>query len=278
MEPTQSPEIKLIALDVDGTLLDDRKRLPAANREALHEAVKRGVRVAIASGRMTPTIDPIQDMLGLDCIVIAYNGGKVVGSRSEGRHLIAHRPVPTFVADHFITYSQEHGHLLNFYHEDRLFAEDGGSRRTFMDIYSSRTGARYEIEADLGRLRGIEPTKLILLAEPGIRDRLHDAFRALFAERAFITKSDPEYLEIMAPDVDKGSALPLIAQHYGILPGEVLAVGDADNDLGLLRGAGVGVAVRNAKPHVQAAANWVTERTNNEGAVAEAVERFVLLR
>ena len=270
-------KIRLIALDVDGTLLDDHKRLPRANREALQEAVKRGVRIAIASGRMTPTIDPVQDMLGIDCIVVAYNGGKVVGSRAEGRPLIAHRPVPSDVSDHFIDYSQEHGYLLNFYFDDRLHAESGPKRQPFMDIYSGRTGARYEIEPDLGRFRALEPPKLILLADPKTRDRLHDEFRRHFGERAFITKSDPEYLEIMAPGVDKGSALPLIAAHYGIEPDEVLAVGDADNDIGMLRAAGVGVAVRNAKPHVQAAAKAVTERTNNEGAVAEAVQRFVLI-
>lgn len=274
----QPKKIRLIALDVDGTLLDDAKKLPAANREALSEAVRRGVRVAISSGRMTPTIDPIQDLLGIDCIVVAYNGAKVLTSRAEGRQAIAHRPVPARVSDEIIRFSQAHGYLLNFYHQDRLFAEAGASRQPFMEIYARRTGARYEIEADLRRFHGIEPTKLIILAEPTTRDRLHDELRARFDAQASITRSDPEYLEIMAPGVDKGAALADIASHYGILPEEVLAVGDADNDIGMLRAAGIGVAVRNARPHVQAAARVVTSRSNNEGAVAEAIERFVLNR
>jgi len=269
-------KVKLIALDIDGTLLDESKRLPAANREALAEAARRGVRIAISSGRMTPTIDPIQDLIGIDCIVIAYNGGKVLASRAEGRRVIAHRPVPAAVSDELIDFARENGFLLNFYHEDRLFAEDGPTRRPFMEIYSGRTGARYEIEDDLRRFQGIGPTKMILLAEPATRDRLHDELRARFEGRAFITKSDPEYLEIMAPGVDKGAALGDLARHAGLTPDEILAVGDADNDIGMLRAARVGVAVRNAKPHVQAAADAVTERTNSEGAVAEAVERFVL--
>ncbi len=269
-------KIRLIALDVDGTLLDDAKKLPAANREALAEASARGIRIAIASGRMTPTIDPIQDLLGIDCIVIAYNGGKVLGPRADGRSLIAHRPVPANVSDAFIEYTRVNGYLLNFYHEDRLYAEDGPRRRPFMEIYSGRTGARYEIEKDLSRFRGVEPTKLILLAEPPVRDQLHDELRASFGPRAFITKSDPEYLEIMAPGVDKGTSLALIAERYGIGTDEILAVGDADNDIGMLRAAGVGVAVRNARPHVQEASRWVTERTNNEAGVAEAVRRWAL--
>ena len=169
----------------------------------------------------------------------------------------------------------ENDFLLNFYHGDRLYAQDGPRRRRFMEIYAGRTGAQYHVEESLSRFVGVHPTKLILLAEPEERDRLHDRFRAELGERAFITKSDPEYLEIMAPGVDKGAALLFAAKHYGFRPEEVLALGDAPNDLGMLAAAGMGVAVANAVPEVRAAAAAVTARTNNEGAVGEAIERWV---
>jgi Cof subfamily protein (haloacid dehalogenase superfamily) len=273
--PRACGPVQLIALDLDGTLLDDRKLVPAANREALREAAARGIQIALASGRMIPRIEPVQEMLGIDCLVIAYNGGKVVGSRRAGRQLIAHRPLPADVAELFIRFSQEHGYLLNFYLDDRLYAEDGPSRRPFMDLYSARTGAEYQL-GDLDRLVGHAPTKLILLAAPAERDRLYNALRPQFSERAFITKSDPEYLEIMAPGVDKGAALDLLAQHLGLSTSQVLAVGDADNDQGMLAAAGWGVAMANAGPHVRAGARAVTSLTNNEGGVAEAVRRWAL--
>jgi len=269
-------KIKLIALDLDGTLLDEKKRVPEANREALREASSRGIIIAIASGRMTPRIECVEDVLGIDCTIIAYNGGKVLGPRKSGRPVIAHRPLPADVAEIFIRFSREKGLLLNFYYEDRLYAEDGPLRQPLMALYSGRTGAEYHIEEDLSRFLGREPTKLILLAVPEERDRLHEEFRSKLAARAFITKSDPEYLEIMAPGVDKGSALEEISRFYGIDASEVMAVGDADNDLGMLGTAGWGVAVANAGPHVKAAAKAVTERTNDEGAVAEAVRRWAL--
>jgi hypothetical protein len=269
-------KIQLIALDLDGTLLDDRKEIHPANREALQEAAARGIVIALASGRMLPRIEPIAGLLGIDCVVIAYNGGKVTGTRGDGRRTIAHTPLPADVAEVFIHFSRETGHLLNFYHEDRLYAEDGPRRRPLMEIYARRTGAEYHIEEDLRRFLGVEPTKLILLASPEERDQLHDDFRARLASRAFITKSDPEYLEIVAPGVDKGAALRLIAKHYGVPESSVLAVGDADNDIGMLGAAGRGIAMANASPHVKAAASGVTERTNNEGGVAEAVRRWAL--
>ena len=198
---------RLLAVDIDGTLVDDRKELPEANRIAIQRAVDAGVRLAIASGRMIPRIEAVAERLGIDPIIIAYNGGKVVAPRSEGRELIAHSPLPADVAEFFIDYTKKSGHLLNFYHEDLLYSEDGGDRPRFRDIYSTRTGAEYHLVADLRQFDGIAPTKLILLADQPERDRLHDQFRAELGDRAFITKSDPEYLEIMAPGVNKGSSL-----------------------------------------------------------------------
>jgi len=272
---TANPRIRLIALDVDGTLLDDRKELPPANRETLREAASRGVRVAIASGRMTPTIEPIERMLEIDCAIIAYNGGKVVSTRAEGRRCLQHLPLPAEFAEMLIRFSQERDYLLNFYLDDALYADDSPRRAEFMAIYSGRTGARYRL-TDHRRFVGVAPTKVILLAEPSERDRLFDEFTAKYGQQVNITKSDPEYLEFMARGVDKGTALPVLAAHYGLRPEEVMAVGDADNDLLLLTEAGLGVAVANARDRVKAVAHRVTRRTNNEGAVAEAVERWVL--
>lgn len=269
-------KIRLVALDVDGTLLDDSKELPAVNREALEEASARGVLVAIASGRMTPRIEAIEEKLGIDCIIIAYNGAKVVGRKAEGRALIARRPVPAEVAELFIRFSRETGHLLNFYDDDLLYSEDSPQRRPFIDLYAQRTGAEFHIVDDLRQFLGVTPTKLILIAAPEERDRLHDEFREKLSGRAFITRSEPEYLEIMASGVDKGSGLRSIAEHYDISREEILAVGDAPNDLELIQAAGWGVGVANCSPLVREAADAVTERTNNEGGVAEAVRRWVL--
>jgi len=246
------------------------------NRERLQEAVAEGMHVAIASGRMTPRIEPVAELLGLDPVIIAYNGGKVVAPMSEGRTLLHHRPVPAAVAETMIRFSRDNGYLLNFYHEDKLYAEDGGRRQQFMEVYSRRTGAEYNIESDLSRFVGMEPTKLILLADPDECQRLHGKFSEELKGDAFVTKSDPEYLEIMAPGVDKGTSLGILAQHYGFTTDEVVAVGDANNDLELIQAAGLGVAVANATPELKAVADVLTERTNNEGAVAEVVERWFL--
>ena len=249
-------KFRLIALDIDGTLVNDEKRVPEANREALQRAVSAGFHVAIASGRMTPRIEPVAEQIGIDPVIIAYNGGKVVAPHSEGRRTLYHK--------------------LNFYHEDRVFAEDGPRRRPFMDIYHRRTGAEYEVVSDLTQFFGITPTKLILLTETAERDRLCDHFREELAGQAFVTKSDPEYLEIMADGVDKGRSLSTLGEHYGLSTDEMIGVGDANNDLELVRSAGLGIAVANATDDLKAVADEVAEKSNNEAAVADIVERWLL--
>jgi Cof subfamily protein (haloacid dehalogenase superfamily) len=267
-------KIRLVVLDIDGTLLDDEKRIPERNLDALRRAREVGILIAIASGRMLPTIEPIEARLGIDTVIISYNGGKVVGPRAEGRKEISHSPVPADLAGAFIDVSRDRGLLLNYYAGDKLYAEDGGERPRFREIYSSRTGSVYHL-VDLDELRGVPPTKLILLADPPERDRLLDDLSPRF-QGLWLSRSDPEYLEITRAGVNKGSALPALADYFGLSRHEILAVGDADNDNEMLAAAGIGVAVRNARESTKRIADHVTRATNNEGAVGEVIDTLVL--
>ena len=91
--------VRLVAIDVDGTLVDDEKNIPPVNLRALRVAHARGVHIAIASGRMVQSIEIMERRLGLDCAMIAYNGAKVIGTQQRGRPVISHRPLPAEVAE-----------------------------------------------------------------------------------------------------------------------------------------------------------------------------------
>lgn len=272
---SEMPDIRLIVLDVDGTLVDDEKDVPPPNLRALRAARERGIQVAIASGRMVPSIEIMEERLGFDCALIAYNGGKVVGPRAGGREVISHRPVPTEISDPLIDFALETGTVLNLYHEDTLFCDRSHEGCALARLYTRRTGSVFTF-TDIRAFRGVAPTKLLILAEPAERERLHDEFSRSLRGRANVLRTEPEYLEFMAEGVDKSTALPDLAGHIGCSVRQILAVGDAENDRDMLLAAGVGVAVANARPSVLEAAPYRTERTNNEGAVAEALERWVL--
>jgi hydroxymethylpyrimidine pyrophosphatase-like HAD family hydrolase len=129
---------------------------------------------------------------------------------------------------------------------------------------------------DLSRFRGTDPTKLILLAEPAERERLLEKFSREIEGRASLARSEPEYLEIMAPGVNKGAALRALADYFEIATDEIVAVGDSDNDREMLETAGIGVALANARDSTKAVADKITNRTNNEAGLAEAIREYVL--
>ena len=274
--PVKSKPIKLIALDLDGTLLDSRGEIPARNRDVLQAASERGVIVALASGRMTDCISPFEDKLGLDCPVIGYNGGMVRGTQEEGRSVLFHRPLEARYGRELINYCRER-YMLNFYCDDILYAEETAELRKWADIYSDQTGAVYSFVPNLEPFVERDPTKLIVITDPAERNRLHDEWVPRWGKETTIVRTNPEYLEFMNLRTDKGVALEALCRTLGISMAETMALGDGDNDAPMLAAAGLGIAMANATPVSKKSARVVSELTNDDCAVADAVERYVMV-
>ncbi len=274
--------IRLIALDLDGTLLDSSSHVPGRNRNALREAAgvrgeRDGVVIALASGRMTDCITPSADALGLDCYIIAYNGGMTRRCEAEGRQVVFHRPLEARYGRELIDYCRDR-YMLNFYDDDKLYAQGAPGLRRYADIYANQTGAVYHFVDDLAGLAEKEPTKLILITDPPERDRLHDEWAERWGAETTIVKTNPEYLEFLNRDTDKGVALMALGETLGFSREEIMALGDGDNDAPMLAAAGLGIAMANASPLSKKSAKLVSELTNDEFAVAEALEMHVLGR
>ncbi len=271
----QEADIRLVALDLDGTLLNGRKEIPQANIEALRECERRGIRIVLASGRMTPSMERPADALGADTFLISYNGAVICASRADGRGRLEHRPLPAETAAELIRFGLARRYMFNFYHEDRLYGPSASDLRRFADIYSSRTGAAYEFLDDFSRMDGISPSKFLYVTEPDERECLVKELLPIYGGRCTIVRTDPEYLEFLGPGVDKGTALARLLGILGLRKEHAMAIGDGDNDVPLLSAAGTPVAMANASPPCKAAAIWITGRDNDEGGVAEALERFL---
>lgn len=274
-EHRMARRIRLIALDLDGTLLDAQKTISPRNRAALRRASELGVTVALASGRMTDCIAPTAERLGLDCPIIAYNGAMARGRAADGRPVLFHRPLEARHSKELIDFCRGR-YLLNVYFDDRVYAEDTPELRHFAELYSARTGAVYEFVPDLGPFEGRDTTKAITVTDPSDRERLHAEWLPRLGDATTIVRTDPEYLEFMERGTDKGVALVGLCRALGIPIEEAMACGDGDNDAEMLAAAGLGVAMANASPRTLAAADEVSPLTNLEDAVADAVERHVL--
>jgi Cof subfamily protein (haloacid dehalogenase superfamily) len=281
--PPEPRPFRLIALDLDGTLLNDRREVSSRDATALRRFAQSGGLVVLASGRMTANIRPFYDALGIDGPSIGYNGALARDSLTAGAGVIVETPLPARYADELLDYTRREHFHLNYYLDEQLYASDDPDLRRFADLYSAQTGALFSFVADLERFRGCEPTKCILVTDPTVpgrpdprhRDELYDVWHERWGAQVTVMKTNPEYLEFYHRDASKATALAAVAHHYGIEQSLTLTFGDNYNDLSMLKWAGCGVAVANAAPGVKDGVDWVSPLTNNESAVADAIERLV---
>lgn len=263
---------RLIAIDVDDTILDTGHPVPRKNLDALRRLDTAGVHVVLCSGRPTPnmirTARSIFDS-HRPHYIITYNGAIVREAESEAE--ISRRGVSLDVAREIVGYAREHGLMAQYYHDDEFFVETEDPRA---HAYTEASGLPHRVVGPLEEFMDQQSPKLLL---QGPSDELPghlETLRARAQGRWNTTISKPTYLEILNPAVDKGRAMLEIADYLEVPHSELVAVGDSVNDMEMLRDAAVGVAVANARPEVKAVADLVTELNGVDGAIAEVAERL----
>jgi len=263
------PDIRLIAVDLDKTLLDEDLRVPERNRAALAAAAERGVTVAIATGRTHESAARFARRLGLDAPVISYNGAMI--RRPDDPEPMRHVRLPAELAAEIVELLVRDMTDFMYFLDGELYAQrlDHWARG-----YLARTGDLPRVAGDLRRFAGAEPTKLLLLGTPEQTRERHEFFTGRFGERIYATISLPEYMEILAPEATKATALRWLADHLGVPIEGTMALGDSLNDLEMVQAAGVGVFMPIADDHLRAQADFVP--SDPPTGVAEAVEALVL--
>jgi Cof subfamily protein (haloacid dehalogenase superfamily) len=262
--------IRCIAIDLDDTLLKTDLTIDKTDQAAINRAVAAGVKVLLASGRMVQAIRPYAQLLGLDVPLIAYNGALV--QEAVSGEILYHLPVPPQAAARVILLFQQHGIHLNAYINDQLYMDE-------LTSWGLDYAANSRVEAhpvgDLNRILSTGPAhKLLGLGSVEQIDAMQAELEHEFNGALEFVKSKPNYLEILAPGVSKRKALQELTAGWGLARSEVMAIGDAPNDLAMLEWAGVGVAIGNARDSVKRAADLVVADHNHHG-VAEAITRCV---
>lgn len=262
--------IRLIASDLDDTLINSERMLSRRTLRAASRAMALGVRFVLASGRMLSAMRPFIRALGVNAPVIAYNGAAVFAA--DTGKLTHALPVDLETAREACRRAEESGlHVQAFIDDEYVFR----AHNEFTAAYAQGIGIPGRALGEpLSRALDRPPLKLLIIAD---RARI-DAEQPLFAEflqdraNAFISK--PIFLEITAPGADKGAALARVLADYGIDAKEAAAFGDAQNDLSMLKAVGFGVAVKNAREEAKAAARFIAP-SNDEDGVARMIEGFI---
>ena len=274
--PEPSFPIRLIALDIDGTIIGDDHLIGPRTMAAVRAAMERDVAVSLVTGRMVSSAMRFARELALTGPVVGYQGGLIrampeLDSRRLGR-LLMHTPLASVVAREIVTWTRDHGMDPHVNHLERfiLRADDPGA-----DDYSAFMGARAELVPDLVEAIRHPVTKVLAVGEPPQPVEIAPTARAWFAGRADVTISHPRFLEFVAPGVSKGRAVRWLARRLGVPLAATLAIGDQWNDLEMLAEVGHGTAMPSAPPEVRAAARYVAPPLADEGAAA-IIEQLVL--
>lgn len=266
---------RLIAADLDDTLLDENSKISARNKDAISKAVDKGVRFIIATGRMFKTSVSYLDDLELDgdCPLINYHGALI--KKAKSRQIVYHQPLNNELAVAVAEEAERKGSHVSVFINDNLYISE---ENQYSQYYQALT--RVELQP-VGKLssfligNGAKPTKISIICWDGNIDGIEAGLKDGFGERLSILQSRPYFLEITDQKATKGQALRWFAEQEGIKQEEVIAFGDGYNDLDMVKFAGLGVAVGNARPAVLQAADLVTA-SNNEDGVAEVIEKYVL--
>lgn len=265
--------VKLVALDLDDTLLTDSLEIPAATRSVLEAVQAQGTLITLATGRMYRSALRYALELEMDVPLITYQGALV--KHAVSGEVLYYKPVPGEASRQVAAYVRGQGLHYQCYYNDELYME---SLTPEGRDYAELVGVEPIIEPDLIRRLGTEldTTKLIIVNYdvPSLIE-MEKELKRRFGSAVHITRSKPYYVEILNPAATKGMALQAVAAHYGLERHEVMAIGDSYNDIEMIAWAGIGVAVDNAHAQVKAAADYVTVSNQEEG-VARALERFVL--
>jgi Cof subfamily protein (haloacid dehalogenase superfamily) len=269
--------IRLLALDIDGTLVGGDLALRNRTAAAIHAAVERGVSVSLVTGRMATSARDFAEVLGLVEPIVAEQGAVIremtsAGTRRLGR-LLLHTQLDGDVAREALIWSRDVCGLdPHINHLERLIIRADDPRA---EDYSAFLGVRAVLAPDLPAwIRG-PVTKIIAVGDEPTPVNSLAAARRMFAGRAQPTVSHPRYLEFVAPGVTKGRALHWLARRAGVPLGQVMAIGDQYGDLEMIAEAGHGVAMAGSPEPVQAVARYIAPPLAEEGA-AQMIEDLVL--
>lgn len=261
---------KMLMIDIDDTLLNEKRQIPDETKESLRLAANKGVIVTLATGRMFASAKQVAAQLNLNVPIITYQGALVKNSLDD--EVLYERSVSGEIVRKLVEYAESRSLHLQLYYNDELFVKDDNEKAR---EYSSISNVPYRVQPDFSGLSDQPMLKLLFIEQPEKLDRIQPELEEMLENQVNITKSKPHFLEITNAKATKGQALKRLAHHYGFGAANVIAIGDSWNDQDMIAAAGLGVAMGNAVPALKQIADYIT-LTHNEQGVKHVIEKFIL--
>lgn len=258
---------KMIAVDLDETLLTHDRKIQERSKAAVMEAARRGIKVVLNTGRTKKGAQRFYDELKLDSLFLVTGGAEVFDG--AGNTLFTKNLDPG-ITKALLEFAYGNGLYANVYIGGEIVFRE---RNNATDEYEKRAGYTGIVIPDLLKREIITPKVLFFTSDDtmsAIQESVKNQFPGLTIVRSFST-----YLEFLDSGVSKGSALEFAANYYGIGRDEIIAIGDTEIDIPMIKYAGLGVAVANAGSEAKQAADIVCA-SNNDGGVADVIYKYIL--
>lgn len=265
---------KIVAIDIDGTLLNSNEKVTERTKNAIKKAKKKGVTVVLATGRPIEGVLRFLEELGMytdNDYVLSYNGALV--QKTLNKSIIAKMTLKGSDLHYLKGLSDKFKVNIHCFHEEKGLITSKISKYTELeakinDIEVNEISFDEVIENDV-------IIKVMMIDDPEILGPVMEKLPKEVFEKYTVVRSTPYFLEFLNKDSNKGAGLDLLAKHLGIKQEEIIAIGDAGNDIHMIEYAGLGIAMGNAFDEVKKIANYITDTNDNEG-VAKAIEKFIL--
>lgn len=265
-------QYKMLVLDLDDTLLRDDHSISNRNKELLAEAQHKGVKVVLASGRPTQAMMQYAEELQLarfDSFLISFNGAVVTSLKNN--EILFRKCLTQDEIHSLYDFSQENNvHILTY--TDKGIVSETDSE--YIDVEVQLTNIPHHKVTSFKKEITHSAVKCILLEEPTYLRQIEIKLKAERTDLS-VSRSKPFFLEVMPHGIDKAASIDFLVKQLDIKQSEVIAVGNAGNDLSMVQYAGLGVWVDNVSPELRHEADVVVASNNHDG-VAEVVERFIL--
>ncbi|MFV8363927.1 Cof-type HAD-IIB family hydrolase [Flavobacterium sp. ZT3P35] len=261
---------KMLVLDLDDTLLTDDHTISVENAAMLFKAQELGVYVILASGRPTPAMIAYAKELQLDnSYMISYNGAVITDLKED--KVIFEQTLTQGQIHELYDYSLKSKTHIITYVNGKIVSETDSE---YIEIEKNITGLEHNKVVSFKEEVQSSAVKCILLEEPTYLKEVEKDLKAAMPHLS-VSMSKPFFLEVAQNGIDKGASIKFLAEKLNILQSEIIAVGNAGNDLTMIEYAGLGVWVNNVDPELRDKGDVIVASNNNHG-VAEVVRRFIL--
>jgi len=269
-------DIRLVAIDIDDTLLNDDKVISEDNLLAIKKVISQGVKIVLCSGRTHRGMDEYLEKLDIygDDQYVITDGGCVI--ESVAGRLIYKKTLSNDIyrrIDKFIVKNKLHYNAVDVSGSTYTSNNDFVDPYTILQAWENQKGLFIRTPDQLPN--NFEITKAIINENKDKLDSITDLVNQEFGEDCYIIRTGDGFLELMPKEIDKGSALKILSKELNFDISQVMAIGDGENDIPMLKEAGVSIAMDNATDKIKNIVDFVT-KSSNESGVAQALKEYVL--